>query len=339
MHTKADDGIAFANALSKVAPSAKRFLARRLRSREDVEDCFQETAIIAYRKWGVFDGNRSKQAWFLRIAHYCVQKHNRFKHQAKRSPPGGVELLSLDPSNTSTDCGDSLSDEETVWHVTSALLALDPVKQQAIRLHYFGGLTFAEVAETLGCSISHACKLCHAAIKELRSRLGDGIVCESTPNAEQLRNLDPIALSGTVLDRFEITRTSSGILTPAYDGLFLAAENSSLDRSLKADSYYVVSLKGLLPRDISEFAIEYAIKQYRLRHIWKRRFSRNFHKTGCHLDTAIWSAQRNLSNSSVSSRIQYAPPVTARLGGLYDFVVVAVSTGNSLLVIRRLLGC
>jgi RNA polymerase sigma-70 factor (ECF subfamily) len=62
-----------------------------------------------------------------------------------------------------------------------AVLALPFKDRQAIYLHYFDGLTFAEVGEVLGVSEIAARVRVHRALQRLRGQLGPDSVAREVP--------------------------------------------------------------------------------------------------------------------------------------------------------------
>jgi RNA polymerase sigma-70 factor (ECF subfamily) len=63
----------------------------------------------------------------------------------------------------------------------NALLSLPFADRQAIYLHYFEGLSFAEVGEMLGTRENAARVRVHRALKRLRGRLGPESIAEEVP--------------------------------------------------------------------------------------------------------------------------------------------------------------
>ena len=62
-----------------------------------------------------------------------------------------------------------------------ALLAAPFADRQAIYLHYFDGLSFAEVGEVVGASEAAARVRVHRALKRLRGRLGPESIAREVP--------------------------------------------------------------------------------------------------------------------------------------------------------------
>jgi RNA polymerase sigma-70 factor (ECF subfamily) len=105
------------------------------------------------------------RAWLLRIAWHKLNDHWR-----QRRP-----WLPLEAAGQLVDSG-SPPDEQVsrtlrVERVAAALRALSPDRAEALALRLFGGLSTAEVAETMGRSEAAVRMLLHRGLHDLQERL------------------------------------------------------------------------------------------------------------------------------------------------------------------------
>jgi len=105
--------------------------------REFAEDLLQDTFVKAWRGLRRFDGRSSFATWIHRIA------VNVSRDAARRRP-----------RQTGGDVRATLTDTAVVDRVRRALCLLKPTYRTALVLQYTLGLSYAEIAETLGWSLS-----------------------------------------------------------------------------------------------------------------------------------------------------------------------------------------
>jgi RNA polymerase sigma factor (sigma-70 family) len=153
------DGDGFDEAFDELFPRAFRLARRMLGDDAAAEDVAAEAMARAYARWPRVSALPYRDAWLLRVAaNLAIDRMRRRPPQlwAKEEPvfEDGVDLrLALN----------------------AALLTLAPRQRQAIALHYLGGLTDREVAETLGISLGSVKTHIHRGIAGLRARLGAGL--------------------------------------------------------------------------------------------------------------------------------------------------------------------
>ena len=115
-------------------------LATRLASAADSDDIVQEALVRAWRRRESYDpGRGSVQAWLLAIvADRCR------RHRTREGQPATGPLVDVHPV-ASTDLDRSMD-------VDRAIRALSGRQRLAVELHYYVGLTVAEVAAVMRCS-------------------------------------------------------------------------------------------------------------------------------------------------------------------------------------------
>jgi RNA polymerase sigma factor (sigma-70 family) len=128
----------FARFLEEHRAPVYRFLLASV-GPNDADDCFQETFLSALRAYPRLRDDSHLRAWILTIATRKVIDHGR----AKARGPVPVERLPERPAPEPPD-----GDPE-LWR---AVHALPPMQRAAVIHRYVLDLSYAEIAEALGCT-------------------------------------------------------------------------------------------------------------------------------------------------------------------------------------------
>jgi DNA-directed RNA polymerase specialized sigma24 family protein len=130
-----------------------RFLVASV-GRADADDCFQETFLAALRAYPEAR-DENLRSWVFTIAHRKALDHHRAR--ARRATP-----VADVPEGAAPGVGDADPD---LWAQVDEL----PPKQRAAILHRFRtGMSYAQVAEVIGCSEDAARRSAHEGLKRLR---------------------------------------------------------------------------------------------------------------------------------------------------------------------------
>jgi RNA polymerase sigma-70 factor, ECF subfamily len=142
---------------------------RMLGDPNDAEEAVQEAFIRVYQSLPRFNGRYRLGAWIVRIAtNVCLdQLRSRARHP---SDPAPLEVLDLEPGGPIED-----SDPELLFlrraegrRVRRVLASLPPLHRAAIVLRDFEGISYADIADTLGISECQVKALLHRARKGFR---------------------------------------------------------------------------------------------------------------------------------------------------------------------------
>ncbi|HEY3244696.1 MAG TPA: sigma-70 family RNA polymerase sigma factor [Phycisphaerae bacterium] len=166
-------------------------LAQRLPSRVrgfvNVDDAVQEAYISVFREIGTFrpQGPGAFYAWLVQIARRKLLDAVKAERTAKRGgaadrapavlKTGGgsiVEWLDLLAVHEHTPSR-SLARREALELLQNAMAGLKPEYQEALRLRYLEGLSVAEAAARMNRTEGALCLLCHRALRQLETLLGD----------------------------------------------------------------------------------------------------------------------------------------------------------------------
>jgi RNA polymerase sigma-70 factor (ECF subfamily) len=125
---------------------------RLLGHREEAEDIKQEAFLRVLTKAEQFRGDCSFKTWILRIAHnLCYSALRRRRRRPETEP---LEALIVEPQEEHVDANPEahLLRRELTVQVQNALQSLPEHHRTLIVLRELEGLSYEEIAETLGCS-------------------------------------------------------------------------------------------------------------------------------------------------------------------------------------------
>ena len=133
-------------------------LARRLAPPGQWEDALQDALSAAWRKRAQFDANRgTARNWLLAI----VADQARKSYRRVRSHSQLVDVAA-----DSVDADGDVDLQAALWRLTTR-------QRTAVALHYYAGLSVAEVGEVLGCTPSTVKSTLADARIRLRRELGE----------------------------------------------------------------------------------------------------------------------------------------------------------------------
>lgn len=133
------------------------------------EDAAQETFLRAFKGLRRYDPQRRFVTWLLSIAsHHCIDRLRRRK----------LRLVPLEELHSAPQIADAapgpestLAKAEQEQELRRSILHLASTDRAAIVLHYWHGLSYAEVAETLSLTISAVKSRMHRARRELAEHM------------------------------------------------------------------------------------------------------------------------------------------------------------------------
>ena len=137
------ESAAFQPLVEKYHPPLFRMAVRMLGDREEARDAIQNAFLKAYQALGRYDASQKFFTWIYRIAvNECLNVI-----RARRTT---VPLEQMEPAAQATEPGDPAERAENRRRIREALMALPPEQREVIVLRHFGGMTYAQVAQTLG---------------------------------------------------------------------------------------------------------------------------------------------------------------------------------------------
>lgn len=163
----AGDKAAFRELFARYAPLLLRAMARDLRRAEEANDLVQQTFLHLHRSRLDFEPGRKLKPWVFTIA--LNLKREFFRRNKRRHETSLEDDRVAEPFEGPRGQERSDAARETA----RALSALPPDHREVIELHWFGGLSFPEVAEAVGSTVAAVKVRAHRGYVALRARLGD----------------------------------------------------------------------------------------------------------------------------------------------------------------------
>ena len=159
------DAAAFHELFKRFAPMLLRVLGRGLKSQIEAEDLVQQTFLQLHRARNDYNPEARLRPWLFTIAFNLRREYFR---RGQRRPEAPLELDGRgDPAvqphgHARVDAAESLK---------VALGRLPPDQAEVIALHWLEGLSFPEVAEIVGASLSAVKVRAHRGYATMRSFL------------------------------------------------------------------------------------------------------------------------------------------------------------------------
>lgn len=176
---KGGDLNAFSELTARHSSAIYRRMFRMVRNREDAEDLVQETLLSAYNHLDRFRGTARFSTWLFRIG---VNSALQLLRKRRRIPETSLERRSEDDNSWETmECPDIAPNAEQLFakYQASCLLSqafkrLPPSYQEVVWGHHEEERSVADVAHTLGISVSAAKARLFRARITLRAVLKEG---------------------------------------------------------------------------------------------------------------------------------------------------------------------
>jgi RNA polymerase sigma-70 factor (ECF subfamily) len=160
------DADSFSVLYQRHLPAVYRYLAGRLRSREEAEDLTSEVFRHAWISRSGYRGRGSFRAWIFSIVRHSLASHYRAHHPAGPLEPAVAEqLLGTDASPE-----DQVVQDEHEREARRLLAGLNPQQQEILALRFAAELTYAEIAAVIGKREDAVKKIAYRALETLRGR-------------------------------------------------------------------------------------------------------------------------------------------------------------------------
>ena len=127
------------------------FLKSILHNPSDVDDLFQETMVVAWRRLDDFDETRAFGAWLRGIAKKLVLAHHR-KRVGRTCDPMALERVDLRLAQLSARPGDTW--EEKLQVLRTCVDSLPDHYRKVVELRYFHQQAVRQVSEILQLSVA-----------------------------------------------------------------------------------------------------------------------------------------------------------------------------------------
>jgi RNA polymerase sigma-70 factor (ECF subfamily) len=157
------DAAAFEELFRRYAPLLERLMLRELYAREEANDLVQQTFLQLHRARLDFDASQRFKPWLYTIALNLKREHFR---RRRRRP----EVLG-DAADERPGPAGAHETLEAQRSLAWALAQIPEENRSVIELHWFDGLSFAEIAKMLGIGAVAAKVRAHRGYQRLRKLL------------------------------------------------------------------------------------------------------------------------------------------------------------------------
>ncbi len=162
----AGDAAAFRELFGRYSAQLYRMMLRDLRRPEEARDLVQQTFLHVHRARNDFDQRQRFRPWVFTIAINLKREHFR---RVRRRPE--FSLVEGAPEPAEPGHGDRTEAKQAI---ARGLESLPPDQREVIELHWFDGLSFAEVGQVVGASVAAVKVRAHRGYVALRRLLDDG---------------------------------------------------------------------------------------------------------------------------------------------------------------------
>jgi RNA polymerase sigma-70 factor (ECF subfamily) len=176
-----DDEAAFEALFRKYIHRAAGFAASVVGSRARAEEIAQEAFVQVYRARARYRPQARFATWLYRIvSNLCLSEVRRAEHRGVRVTRGRPDDPEREtepdflPSDRTRSSEDDLLLKEEMARIERLVQRLPEQQRAAVLLARVEGLSYEEVADSLGCSVSAVKSLIHRATVSLRDGLHRG---------------------------------------------------------------------------------------------------------------------------------------------------------------------
>lgn len=141
-----------------------------VRDRDLAEDIFQEVfiKIVNALRAGRYSDNSRFCAWAVRIAHNCCISYFRKTGTWSRTVATYHDEMGEHPELTEHNAEHRLINNEISHEIGEMVDQLPPMQREALILRYYAGLSYKEMAQTVGVSINTALGRVRYALMNMR---------------------------------------------------------------------------------------------------------------------------------------------------------------------------
>jgi RNA polymerase sigma-70 factor (ECF subfamily) len=145
------------------------FICRFVGDHQRGEELFQDVFLAVWTKRHQYEYPRPFRSWLYTIA------VNKCRELLRRHPVPTVPFGAVDPPDSeSTPCEEAMADEQTAL-LLRAVSRLPPQQRAVVMLRIWDALSYADIAEVVGCSEGTVRSHMHLALAALRKELSGRI--------------------------------------------------------------------------------------------------------------------------------------------------------------------
>lgn len=155
----AGDADRFASIVAAYEGVLRRVAESRLGHRDSAEEAVQETFLAAFRSLHTYNTRFSFRTWLWTILlNQCRRRQQRTRRRERLAPPAANPdaALAQVPGADRWQPEQIAMGQERTELLERLLRELPAVQADALRLRFFAGLPFQEIADSMQCSLSSA---------------------------------------------------------------------------------------------------------------------------------------------------------------------------------------
>lgn len=166
---RAGDRYAFEELVRRYRNDVFALSCHFVKNREEAWDISQDVFVKAYKSLRDFRGEASFKTWLLRItANRCK---DFFKKRKLETVPFDDAIGGSDPPSAMPNPGRQTQAQELGAAIEAAIAKLPEKHRTAFLLREYQGLSYQEMAETMGCNIGTVMSRLHHARRKLQNTL------------------------------------------------------------------------------------------------------------------------------------------------------------------------
>jgi len=143
------------------------FIAGMTGDRHAAEDLTQEAFARAMAAAKGFEARALPKTWLFAIARNLALSHIASRRRRRNEEPGALDGFAADDASPSG----MIEAKETSKALVLAVQGLTAAHREVFLMKTIDGMTYREIAETIGCPVGTAQSRFHYAVKELRRAL------------------------------------------------------------------------------------------------------------------------------------------------------------------------
>jgi RNA polymerase sigma-70 factor (ECF subfamily) len=165
--------LAFLQLMEREEASLYRYVRSLVRNRSDADEVFQESVLVAWRKFGEFEEGTNFRAWIFQIGYFTAGNYRRSRYRGTAELDESFMRAVADERETS---GERL--DERAWALDLCLQKLSERERDLLRERYELGASIKEIARRTQRSVMAVYKavnrIHHALLACVGSTLGEG---------------------------------------------------------------------------------------------------------------------------------------------------------------------
>jgi len=178
---QAGERAAFELIVERYRPRLTRFARQSMGDGSVADDLVQETFVAVYTARDTFDRSFAFSTWVWTILLNLCRRELRRRSSLERTWARAAD--SLRTREDAESSGERLEREEEASRLRQLLEELPVAQADALRLRFFGELSFEEIASAMGSSVSGAKVRVRKGLETLASRLRRGSSADETTRA------------------------------------------------------------------------------------------------------------------------------------------------------------